>query len=112
MTCPGPHGDTLGVNLPGTALPGDRVTLGDGPRASRYALPLRLFVELHGAHQRATPRGHNEAGPCAGRHELDAEINMVETCTNLALDVEMTGSSTCSDAERFSGYIITTGRSQ
>lgn len=112
MTCPGPDDAAPSVSLPGIALTGGSVTLCDGPRESRYALPLPLFVEPHGTHLRGTPRGHIEAGPCAGRNQLDAEINMVEICTNLPLDVEMTGSAPCSDTEQFSGYIITTGRSK
>lgn len=37
---------------------------------------------------------------------------MIETCTNLPLAVEMPRSTACPDAEHFSGYIITTGRTQ
>lgn len=69
-------------------------------------------MEPHGPHLRDTARCHIEAGPCAGRNQLDAEINMVEICTNLPLDVDMTGSAACSGTEQFSGYIITTGRSK
>ena len=96
------------VYLPGTAFLGDAVTQNIGLRAPRYAAAIPVFREPRGTHPRVASRGQLAAGSPAGPSQLDAEIKMVENCTNLPMAVEMTGSTPCSDAESFSGYIITT----
>ena len=112
MVLPGSDEATANVYLPGTALTGG-ITARDGdPRYAGLALPPRVHAEPGTICLRTSVRGRLDAGEVAGHPGPDAEIPMMHMHGTLPLDVEMTGSTTCSDAEHFSGYIITTSRTK
>lgn len=112
MLLPGSDDSTPTVYLPGNAFTGAISTRDSDPRGAGLALPLRVYAEPGTICLRTSVRGHLDAGVVAGHPRLDAEIPMMEMHGTLPLDVEMTGSTTCSDTEHFSGYIITTGRTK
>ena len=112
MLLPGSDEPTANVYLPGNAFTGDVAARDSDPKAARFALPPRVYAEPGTICLRTSVRGHLEAGLVAGHPRLDAEIPMIEMHGTLPLDVEMTGSTTCSNAEHFSGYIITTSRTR
>ena len=109
---PGSDAPMANVYFPGIAVLGDAFTPDVSLRAPRHAVAIPVYREPRGTHLRDVSCGHIAAGFPAGPPQLDAEIKMVENSTNLPMAVEMTGSTPCSDAESFSGYIITTNRSK
>ena len=112
MVLPGSDERTVDVYLPGTAFTGSIAARDSDPRYAGCAPPPRVYVEPGTICLRTSVRGRLDAGEVAGHPAPDAEIPMTQMHGTLPLGAEMPGSTTCSDAEHFSGYIITTSRTK